>query len=205
MKGDDRRAAIVQAAVRLFAENGFRGTTTRELAAASGVTEPVLYQHFRTKRDLYSAIIEAKTAESVAQEPEFQALSRAGDDRGLFTALGEAILARYEIDPEMARLLLYSSLERHELSDLFFEHVVADFYKFLTGHIRRRSREGAFRKVDAVVAAHGFVGMISHHGLVAILHPDRPRRPRRKVVAETVAIFLDGIKTSEPALRTGCR
>ena len=60
MKSDERRDAIVHSAIHLFAEKGFRGATTRELAAAAGVTEPVLYQHFRTKSDLYSAIIEAK-------------------------------------------------------------------------------------------------------------------------------------------------
>ena len=63
MKSAERRDAIVRSAIHLFAEKGFRGATTRELAAAAGVTEPVLYQHFRTKSDLYSAIIEAKAVE----------------------------------------------------------------------------------------------------------------------------------------------
>src|SRR5260370_40790063 len=58
LNSDQRRAAIVDAAVRLFSERGFRGTTTRELAAAVGVSEPTLYAHFATTRDLYSAIIE---------------------------------------------------------------------------------------------------------------------------------------------------
>jgi AcrR family transcriptional regulator len=40
---DQRRQAIVEAAAALFAERGFRGVTTRELAKAVGVTEPVLY------------------------------------------------------------------------------------------------------------------------------------------------------------------
>lgn len=57
-----RRAAILDEAVKLFSEKGFRGVTTRELAAAVGVTEPVLYQHFETKRDLYRALIEEPAA-----------------------------------------------------------------------------------------------------------------------------------------------
>ena len=66
MSSEERRAAIIHAACRLFAEKGFRGTTTRELAAAVGVTEPVLYEHFRTKRDLYSAIIGEKSKDGMA-------------------------------------------------------------------------------------------------------------------------------------------
>src|SRR5579862_4887517 len=64
MKSEDRRAAIVHSAIHVFAEKGFRGATTRELAAAPGVTEPILYQHFRTKGELYSGIIEAQAQQA---------------------------------------------------------------------------------------------------------------------------------------------
>src|SRR5580692_3109463 len=96
MKSEERRAAIVRSAIHLFAEKGFRGTTTRELAAAAGITEPVLYQHFRAKGD---------------------------DDRAFFRAIGVMILRRYQEDPELSRLLFFSSLERHELAELFFERL----------------------------------------------------------------------------------
>jgi AcrR family transcriptional regulator len=63
MTSEERRAAILAAAVRLFAERGFRGTTTRALARAVGVSEPVLYEHFKSKHELYKAIVEAKSRE----------------------------------------------------------------------------------------------------------------------------------------------
>src|SRR5207342_1657397 len=96
MKSAERRAAIVRSAIHLFAEKGFRGATTRELAAAAGVTEPVLYQHFRAKSDLYSAIIEAKAAEVSEHAGELQQLAQEGDDRAFFGKLGDVILRRYE-------------------------------------------------------------------------------------------------------------
>src|SRR6516225_2946734 len=142
MKGEERRAAIVREAIRLFAENGFRGTTTRKLAEALGVTEPVLYQHFPSKDDLYRAIIEAKAAEVQPQAGPLRELARAGDDRAFLCALGELILRRYEEDPGLSRLLLFSALEGHELSELFFERLYVGFYQLVTGYIRRRIREG---------------------------------------------------------------
>src|SRR5262252_1101772 len=120
MKGADRRAAIVGEAIRLFAEHGFRGTTTRQLAGALGVTEPVLYQHFPSKRDLYSAIIEAKAAEVAAHTGPLRDLSQGSDDRAFFGALGDLILRRYDEDPQLSRLLFFSALEGHELAELFF-------------------------------------------------------------------------------------
>ena len=175
MKSEERRAAIVQSAIHLFAEKGFRGATTRELAAAAGVTEPVLYQHFHNKSDLYCAIIEAKAAEVSGHTAELGELARAGDDRAFFGGVGDVILRRYEEDPELSRLLFFSSLERHELSDLFFERLFVGFYKLVTGYIRRRIREGEFRRVDPEIAARGLIGMISYHGLVALLFPGQFR------------------------------
>src|ERR1051325_4376262 len=99
MKGEERRAAIVQSAICLFAEKGFRGTTTRELAGALGVTEPVLYQHFRTKHDLYSAIIETKSREISSKASGLHELARGTDDRAFFSTLGDLVLERYEKDP----------------------------------------------------------------------------------------------------------
>src|SRR5687768_12871308 len=96
MPAEERRASIVSAACKLFAEKGFRGTTTRELAAAVGVTEPVLYEHFRTKRELYSAIIESKARqgmESLSALTEQHA--RLNDDLGFFRELGMAIVDWY--------------------------------------------------------------------------------------------------------------
>jgi AcrR family transcriptional regulator len=56
MSSEDRRAAIIKAVRRVFAEKGFDGTTTRELAAAAGVSEALLFKHFPNKEALYSAM-----------------------------------------------------------------------------------------------------------------------------------------------------
>ena len=56
MSADDRKLAIVKAALPLFARKGFAETTTRELARAAGVSEPLLYKHFPSKEALYLAI-----------------------------------------------------------------------------------------------------------------------------------------------------
>ena len=54
----ERRQAIVETALRVFAEGSYRGTTTAEIAREAGISEPILYRHFASKRDLYLAAIE---------------------------------------------------------------------------------------------------------------------------------------------------
>jgi len=53
----ERREAILRAALPRFAVRGFEGTTTRDLAAAAGVTEPILYRHFPGKAGLFAAVL----------------------------------------------------------------------------------------------------------------------------------------------------
>jgi AcrR family transcriptional regulator len=57
LSSEERRAAIIQAVRRVFAEKGFDGTTTRELADSAGVSEALLFKHFPTKEALYSAML----------------------------------------------------------------------------------------------------------------------------------------------------
>ena len=54
----ERRALIVEAAGRLFAERGFAATRLDDIAAAAGVTKPILYRHFESKEALYLALLE---------------------------------------------------------------------------------------------------------------------------------------------------
>lgn len=194
MRSDERRASIVAEAVRLFAENGFRGTTTRRLAGSLKITEPVLYQHFATKEELYRAIIEEKATSTVEGRERLTELAHGSDDRVFFAYLGEMILEKFESDPAFMRLLLYSALERHELADLFFENHIQDFYALVSGYIERRIREGAMRTVDPMAAARGFIGMIGYHGEVNMLFGNKlPKFDRHKLVEDLVSIFLKGI------------
>jgi AcrR family transcriptional regulator len=195
MTAAQRRAAIVETAIDLFSKHGFRGTTTRELAAAVGVSEPVLYQHFETKRALYEAIIESQSLGEVEKVvPELRALSEAGDNRAYFTRLAGLLLDWHLKDPRYCRLLMFSGLENHELSRLFYERCVAVFYELVTQHLDREVKKGVFREVDSLLTARSFVGMVVHHGTIFAIHcPGALQGSRDGIVETVVSIFLNGI------------
>lgn len=58
LPSEERRATIVEAAGRLFGERGYDSTRLDDIAAAAGVTKPIVYRHFDTKRALYIALLE---------------------------------------------------------------------------------------------------------------------------------------------------
>ena len=67
MAAADRRKHLIETAIRLFTEGSYHGTTTAEIARAAGVSEPILYRHFASKRDLYLAALEHVWAKTRAE------------------------------------------------------------------------------------------------------------------------------------------
>ena len=194
LSSHERRAAIVDAALHLFAEKGFRGATTRELAARVGVTEPVLYEHFRTKRDLYAAIIDTKSHEQLEFEEAISPAAERQDDRAFFTQLGLSILGWHQRDPAFIRLLLFSGLEGHELKDIFFERKNDQFFTSVSRYIETRIAAGAFRPMDSMLATQAFLGMISHHALMRMFFNCVPGdAPNEAIVSGMVDLFLHGM------------
>jgi hypothetical protein len=97
------------------------------------------------------------------------------------------------------RLILYSALERHDLSKIFFENHARERTKLLSAYIRRRIKEKAFRKVPPVLAARAFIGMVIHYVLdEEIYGMKNPSRFSPKKVADTlVDAFLNGLKGNQ--------
>jgi AcrR family transcriptional regulator len=195
LSADKRRQQIVEAAVELFSRKGFRGTRTREIAEAAGISEAMIYRHFATKRELYSAIIEAKSATEELLASAATA-AQGKDDAGVLRAVGLKMIEQTVRDPSLMRLLLFSALEGHELSEIFFESRVKRLHQFLSRYIRIRIKEGRFRSIDALVAARGFIGMIVHYLLIhKLFGVKRPRHSSPEEVVELfVSIFLKGIE-----------
>lgn len=192
----ERREAIVRVAMDLFSQNGFRGTTTRELASAVGVSEPVLYQHFATKKDLYGAIVDVMLAEVTENfEAQLRDLPENPSAEVFFEWLGNVILSWYIDDTKYIRLLLFSALEGHELKDIWYERATSQFLGFVQGHVQSRLDSGEFRQINPLLATEAFVGMAAHVGLISGIFQCRvPGLERDAVVKPFVQIYLDGIR-----------
>jgi AcrR family transcriptional regulator len=192
-----RRELILDTAVRMFSEKGFRGVTTRALAGAVGVSEPVLYQHFQTKRDLYRAIIEERAVRGERAIPASlcAAFDTREDDRQFLVRLANGIIDWQAGAPSYTRLLLYAALERHELGRIFAEHYSVSFFSSLADYFRRRMTEGAFRQLDPEIVAETFTAAAGHFGLNRVFFDQASMaRPQAELVDGFVDIFLEGLK-----------
>src|SRR5437588_996370 len=197
LSAHDRRQQIMTIAGGLFARKGYQGTTTREIAEEAGVNEALLFRHFPSKENLYWTIIEEQCSARGRQRRINQILKSGGDDFQIFASMAREFLVRTPHDTEMTRLLWFTALENHTLSERFFRTFVADYYEALGSHIRERIRQGKFRKVDPLLAARGFFGMVVYHFLIQELFGgEKYQKSDPEQVATTLAgIWLSGMQS----------
>jgi len=195
MKADERRQAIIRAAMEVFARNGFGGSTTREIAENAGISEAMIYCHFRNKQDLYTAIIEETLQES---EPLYYPLDamRNKDDPRVFTTIVSNYLLRHSQDTTFLRLLLFSGLEGHELASMFVAGPVRKYFEFLADYMRERINEGAFKPVDPQITSRCLLGMVHYLVLLReILGDDTLNSIDLTEEVETIVkVFCEGIR-----------
>jgi AcrR family transcriptional regulator len=108
-----RREVILGAAAVLFAERGYRGASIEEITRGSGVTPPVVYEHFDSKRDLYRELLERHFAELreiwrenfLGEDPPAERVARSFDAWFAYVEVhpfAGRVLFRYSTDPEIA-------------------------------------------------------------------------------------------------------
>ncbi len=131
-----RREQLLDVAAQQFAQWGYARATTAQLAKAAGVTEPIIYRHFASKRDLFIALIERAAQRTVHQwEQQLEGAKNPADR--LLRLLGEnpmvSLHGRYAY-----RVILQAitEVEDPEIHAAVLRHI-GDLHAFLTRELRR--------------------------------------------------------------------
>lgn len=138
----ERKAAVLDCACGIFSSGSYRGTTTAEIARQAGVTEPVLYRHFESKRGLYLAVLEESWRrlrvvweQAVADEP---------DPRFWVSAMGRAYLASKDTRILCAELWIQALTEASDDAEIrrFLRKQMREVHSFVSDVIRRSQEAG---------------------------------------------------------------
>jgi len=172
MSAADRRNQLIDVAIDLFSRKGFGGTTTREIAAAAGVTEAIIFRHFATKQDLYKAILDARCANPDVQAwfSEAQQFIDANDDEGLFRSLIAKIVECKREDPRFERLMMHAALEGHELALMHHNQFAMPIGTRLIEYIAKRQKEGAIRPIDHTAVIFAVAGIAQFYAAQKYLY-----------------------------------
>lgn len=195
-QGSAVRQRILETAIKLFAQKGFRGTTTKEIALAAAVNEVTIFRHFASKQELYAAILDAKSnsAKLTTYLADLEQLAERRDDEGLFRLVALRVLGQYRQDPDLLRLRLYSSLEGHELSKKYISRQVCPLFRFLRKYIVVRQGEGHFNHWDPDIAVQTFLGAVYNHAMCQYFqHTDFIKLTEEEAANAFTVVFLEGM------------
>ncbi len=158
-----KKKNLIETAVRLFAEQGYDGTTTLQISREAGVTEPLIYYHFKGKEELFTHILNDAFDEYVAR---LEALPASTRDE--FTKIENLIVASQKAVAEMPRrirLVMSSCPARikdpaHVCSSRMLE--IFDWHKnYLTNSLERGIASGEFVAVPVPETVYVLISMIN--------------------------------------------
>ena len=202
MNAPDRRRQLLETALECFSHKGFGGATTKEIAAAAGVTEAIIFRHFPSKQALYTAVLDSY-AESCGHEEWFvdvQIHMEKNDDAGVLRSLAAAILASYRTGAHYERILLFAALEGHELGLAHYRKFAMPFFEMFRDYIARRQKEGALRDFNPGVVIAAISGMAQNYAIYTELFGFKAMRlDDTEVIAAFTEIMLHGIRRGRPA------
>ena len=162
----ERRERLVETAATVFADGSYRGTTTSEIARAAGISEPILYRHFASKRDLYLAALDHVWRKARAAWE--RTLAEAPDVRAALEAMGRGHFSVRDCKHQLAELWVQALGEAAEDPELrrHLRRHMREVHGFWVDVIRRGQAEGALapsRDAEAeawIFMAGGILGMV---------------------------------------------
>ncbi len=194
MTAPARRKVIADAAAVLFAEHGYRGASIDAIARASGVTPPVVYEHFESKRELYRELLERHFAE--LREVWREHFAGEGPAAERVARSFDAWFAYVEVHPFAGRVLFRYS------TDPEIEAVHAE--------VAARSREAILPLFAAEPGAENLAGSVEGEGIemvwvvlrgvlqgLAVWWSEHPEVPRERVVATAMNALWIGFERSQ--------
>ncbi|MDR6557081.1 AcrR family transcriptional regulator [Arthrobacter pascens] len=197
MTGPQRRSQLVDVGRGLFAVRGLDGTTIEEIAAAAGVSKPVIYEHFGSKEGLYTQVVEFEYRFLLAAIND--ALTEEAKPRILVERAALALLTYIEDRTDGFRILLRDAppSQPEGAFSTLLSHVTERVEHILSGEFSRRG----FGAADGAMYAQMLVGMVAMTGQ---WWQDSRQPDKRAVAAHLVNLAWNGLTglKKEPELRS---
>lgn len=210
LPAEQRRADIINAVRHLFANKGFKGTTTRELAEAAGVSEALLYRHFPTKEALFGAIQQTFCDERSRERFERLRTLEPGTQTLVLLVhfLASHILGAERDDPDHAdrsRMILRSLAEDGDFARLIWQPFATIFIPKIEECIRAAvaAKDASDGPVPAHLAGCFAYNLATMASFQSIANPPVVKFgvARNRLVGQIVWFALRGLGLKETAIR----
>jgi AcrR family transcriptional regulator len=196
-----RRAApardrILDAALKSFAEKGFVGTTTKEIAKRARVNEVTVFRLFGSKHALFVAVMTERSLNQIKQEI---ALETDGPIGELIAGNLRTVLQALRANKSQYMVMLGDAWRQPKTRALIGEMSMRRGLELATGRMRSLMDAGRIRRMDPEVAARALMGMVQSYFLMNDLMEGRKQDQAQddRVVDGFVSVFLDGMRADD--------
>jgi AcrR family transcriptional regulator len=194
---------IVEAAAQLFAHNGFKGTTTRDIAQLANLNEATLFRYFPRKPELFWAAVESHVARvKLARDTQ---TSLASDDAPTIVVplLVAFLLDNLNSQPQLWRLLHVAAFELPESDQMIREHL-GPIFDMVCAYFKRCAEKGTMRNVEPSLATLGLMGAITaHQGLCKLFTEKEPPYPNdEQALSGYAVLWLNGLLPGRDGAKT---
>jgi len=190
------RTRILSAALRLFASQGFDGTTTRDLAQAAGVAEGTLFRHFANKKAI---LIEVATNGWVEILTDLLTeLSEMGSYKAVAQVMRRRMWNMHK-NVDLMRVCFMEAQFHPDLRDRIQLEVIDKMSDVAEAFFQTAMDRGIYRQTNAKLVAKVFLGMFAIAGFSnnTLMQPDASPEEMKEMAEGLADIFLNGVLAKE--------
>ncbi|GAX39881.1 TetR family transcriptional regulator protein [Tolypothrix sp. NIES-4075] len=190
------RSRILSAALRLFASQGFDGTTTRDLAQAAGVAEGTLFRHFPNKKAI---LIEVATNGWVEILTDLLTeLSEMGSYKAVAQVMRRRMWNMHK-NVDLMRVCFMEAQFHPDLRDRIQLEVIDKMSSVAEAFFQTAMDRGIYRQTNAKLVAKVFLGMFAVAGFSnnTLMEPDASPQEMKEMAEGLADIFLNGVLVKE--------
>jgi AcrR family transcriptional regulator len=190
------RTRILQAAQRLFASQGFDGTTTRDLAQAAGIAEGTLFRHFPNKKAILVEVATSGWVEILTD------LLTELSEMGSYKAVAQVMRRRmwnFQKNADLMRVCFMEVQFHPDLRDRIQSEVITKMTDVGEAFFQTAMDKGIYRQGDAKLVAKVFLGMFAIAGFSnnTLIEPDASPQQMQEMAEGLADIFLNGVLVKE--------
>ncbi len=192
--GVDKRRVILDAAVRVFARQGFHTCRVSDIADEAGVAYGLVYHYFSSKDQILDTLFLERWDVMLAAIAETDASSRSPRDK--LAAIAGFIIDSYRHDPELMKVIIVEVTRAANTFGLTHLEKIRDAYRGIAAIVERAQREGVFRsEVTPEFAALAFYGLVEQVLTAWIFDservPEQELQAAKALIVETICRGLE--------------
>jgi AcrR family transcriptional regulator len=181
---------IVSAAALLFAQQGYRGTSTREIARLAEVSENTLFRHFEHKEDIFWSALRSRAVALTPRSDLVERIRSEGAPDVVLPKILEMLSDTVNYRPEVLRLMAVAVLELPGKAEVLCRELISPLFSEINQYLAASVKKGNVKEVDPTLLTASLIAMVLiHPQILKLTDGNSSSIPERRDSAQVYSKF----------------